>query len=97
MIWFCARIIPNKTLAFASDPVALSYVCDRVSCETIICHWFSVPRQMSLAYNELNGITKSRKSFGLELIQLGNVHYLWAWGGADILRGAIYFWQVGDL
>ena len=32
--------IPNKTLPFASDPVALSYVCDRVSCETIICHLF---------------------------------------------------------
>ena len=40
MIWFGARNIPNKTLAFASDPVALSYVCDRVSCETIICHLF---------------------------------------------------------
>ena len=56
----------------------------------------SVPRQMSLAYNELNGITKSRKSFGLELIQFGNVHYLWA-GGGGYFEGAIYFWQVGDL
>ena len=40
ILCFCATNIHNKTLAFASHPVAFSYVCDGVSCETIKCHLF---------------------------------------------------------